>query len=187
MTFSAELCFPAHWIQRAAKFAETIGILIAGSFCGFIPYWERRAFIFLLSLWRRLMFSSLLNNVFQIIIYIKRPPSCTTPPPFPSWSEIMAKRLPNCSFYCCISYPACTFVISTKVSGPQVSFANPQIFGFKRFSRFADLPWMWLFENLRFAGQTFWGFADFRMSANTSRTFFLLSNIADNTLIQICT
>jgi hypothetical protein len=69
--------------ERAAKFAEKIVILIAGSFCGFIPYRERRAFIFLLSLWRRLMFSSLLNNVFQIIIYIKRPPSCTIPP-FPS-------------------------------------------------------------------------------------------------------
>jgi hypothetical protein len=47
------------------------------------------------------------------------------------------------------------FFSSSEVGGPQISFANPEICGLKKFVIFADLPPVWRFGVLRFADPIF--------------------------------
>jgi hypothetical protein len=41
--------------------------------------------------------------------------------------------------------------MNAEVGGPQISSANPQICGLKKFVIFSDLPQVWQFADLRFA------------------------------------
>jgi hypothetical protein len=49
------------------------------------------------------------------------------------------------------------------VGGPQISFANEQICKLTVFVKFADIPQMWQFADVRFAGPIFYEVCDLKL------------------------